>query len=379
MPVVEHWAFLDHAAVAPIPRPTHEAVSAWLEDAMLQPGVAWGKWAERLEGVRRSAARLLHARPDEVALIRNTTEGINLVAEGWPWQPGDNVVTPAGEFPSNLYPWMNLASRGVELRVVPNAGMRVDLDRLEAACDSRTRVVAASWVGYASGWRTDVARLAEVAHRHGGLLFLDAIQGLGAFPLDVTAAGVDFMAADGHKWLLGPEGAGLFYARREHLDRLRPIGLGWNSVAHAGQFDNVSLALKPSAARFEGGTYPMPGLIGLGASLDLLLDQGIANIAARILELGDEACRRLQAIGAEIASHRDVDADGHNGRSGIISFELPGCSPPLVRRECQRRGVVLNCRGGRLRISPHAYNNQEDIERLIAALEEISRTTSAKT
>ena len=228
-------------------------------------------------------------------------------------------------------------------------------------------LVSVSWVGFASGYRLDVASLVRDAHQRELFVFLDAIQGLGAFPLDVTAAGVDFLAADGHKWLLGPEGAGLFYLRREHLDLLRPLGLGWNSVAHSGQFDNAALTLKPSAARYEGGTYPMVCLQGLGASLELLLAHGIDQIAARILELTDLACRRLEQIGAVIASPRAFDVRS-DGRSGIVSFELPGRSPLIVRRECLRRGVAINCRDGRLRISPHAYNNEEDIERLMAAL-----------
>lgn len=363
MPITERWVFLDHAAVAPLPRKVHQVMSQWLDDAMREGGVAWRRWADRLETVRQSAARLLGAATAEVALVRNTTEGINFVAEGFPWRPGDNVVMPAGEFPSNLYPWVNLASRGVELRIVSGDGPRVDLDRLAAACDARTRIVAASWISYATGWRNDVAALVEIAHRRGGYLFLDAIQGLGAFPLDVAATGVDFLAADGHKWLLGPEGAGLFFLRREHLDLLRPLGLGWNSVVQAGQFDNPALDLKPSAARYEGGTYPMAGLAGLGASLEILLNLGTAAIADRILELTDLACQRLSEIGAVIVSSRDGEH-----KSGIVSFELPGRSPVAVRKECLQRGVVVSCRAGRLRISPHAYNDESDMERLIAAL-----------
>jgi selenocysteine lyase/cysteine desulfurase len=239
MPCAEKWAYFDHAAVAPISAPARTALVAWANDLAENGCADWPRWAERLEDVRRRGAELISASTDEIALIRNTTEGVNLVAEGFPWQAGDNVVVPADEFPTNLYPWMNLAARGVEVRRVPVDQGRVDLDRLAAACDARTRIVAVSWVGYASGWRNDVDALVELAHGRGALLFLDAIQGLGVFPLDVRRTPVDFLAADGHKWLLGPEGAGLFYLRREHLDLLRPVGLGWNSVVQSYDFDRI--------------------------------------------------------------------------------------------------------------------------------------------
>ncbi len=363
MPVTEHWAYFDHAAVAPLSAPAHVAIDGWADDTLRHGDVNWIQWERRLEDVRRAGARLLGADTAEVALVHNTTEGISLVAEGFPWRAGDNVVTLADEFPSNQYPWMNLADRGVETRRVDLVNGQVSLDALSRACDDRTRVVAVSWIGYASGWRIDLEKVAKIAHDQGGYLALDAIQGLGAFPIDVKAAGIDFLAADGHKWMLGPEGAGLFYLRREHLDLLRPLCVGWNSVAHAHDFGRIELALKDTAARYEGGTYNMGGLLALGASLEMLLDFGIDNIAQRILEITDLACDRLREIGARIASCREPDH-----ASGIVSFELPGRDPNSVRQQCARRGVALNCRAGRMRISPHAYNNEEDVERLIQAI-----------
>ena len=195
--------------------------------------------------------------------MRNTTEGINLVAEGFPWRDGDNMVTLADEFPSNQYPWMNLSSRGVECRRVPTIDGRVDLAAIERACDARTRIVAISWVNFAHGWRNDLDALAELAHRRGAHLFVDAIQALGVFPLDVRRTPIDFLAADGHKWLLGPEGAGLFDVRREHLEKLRPLGLGWNSVSQGRDYNRIELTVKDTAARYEGGSYNMAGLLGL--------------------------------------------------------------------------------------------------------------------
>ncbi|MCA9246227.1 MAG: aminotransferase class V-fold PLP-dependent enzyme [Planctomycetales bacterium] len=346
-----------------MPEPTRAALAEFIQQAAADGVTAWPTWNRRLNHVRRLGAELLRADVDEVALIRNTTEGISLVAEGFPWQPGDNVVTLADEFPSNVYPWLNLKSRGVETRRLATDGGAISLQALRDACDERTRIVTLSWVNYATGYRHDLNAIAELVHQQGALLFVDAIQGLGVYPLDVRATPIDFLAADGHKWMLGPEGAGLFYVRREHLDRLRAIGVGWHSVVHSQDFQHIALDLKPAASRYEGGSQTMIGMTGFGASLELLLAYGADRIERRLLDYTDMACEQLQSIGAQVASHRDGTC-----RSGIVAFELPGQDPATIRERCLEAAVVVNVRGGRLRISPHAYNNEDDLDRLIAAL-----------
>jgi selenocysteine lyase/cysteine desulfurase len=194
-------------------------------------------------------------------------------------------------------------------------------------------------------------------------LFVDAIQGLGVFPLDVRRTPVDFLAADGHKWLLGPEGAGVFFTRLEHLNRLRPVGVGWNSVRNSHDFSHIELVFKDTAARYEGGSQNVAGLLALEASLDLLGRFERQAIADRVLEVSELACRRLAEIGAVILSDRSAA-----NRSGIVSFEFPGRDPRELRQRCEDRKILLSCRAGRLRISPHAYNNAEDVDRLIEAL-----------
>jgi cysteine desulfurase/selenocysteine lyase len=390
MPICDRFAYFDHAGVAPLPRPAADAMAAWAQDAAASGNYNWRQWQRRLEDARSLAAGLIGAATEEIALVRNTTEGVTLVAEGFPWREGDNVVLPACEFPSNRFAWQNLASRGVKARLVPCADGRLDLAALADACDRRTRLIAVSWVDYVAGWRNDPAALAELAHERGALLFLDAIQGLGMFPLDVQSAGIDFLAADGHKWLLGPEGAGLFYVRQEHLDLLRPIGIGWNSSIHAGDFTRPEMALKPTAERYEGGTYPVATLVGLAESLRLLTSVPTEAIAARLLEITDTLCERLRRRGATIVSDRtgarrtDCQSvrdggEAHGGRidnpsyvtdrrSGIVAFDLPGRDPTEIRARCRAASVILNCRGGHVRVSPHVYNNGDDLDRLVAAL-----------
>jgi cysteine desulfurase / selenocysteine lyase len=366
MPITARWAYFDHGAVAPLPEATRVAIAAWLDEAALEGDVSWPAWSQQVERTRQLAANLVAAEVEEIALVPNTTTGINLVAEGFPWREGDNVVTLANEFPSNLYPWLNLASRRVETRQVLVEGGRVDLNRVKEAIDSRTRLVSLSWVGFASGWRTDPRAVAEICHRKGCLFFLDAIQGLGVFPLDVEASGIDFFAADGHKWLLGPEGAGLLYVRRKHLELLRPLGLGWHSVQSSGGFTS-EMNLRPTAARYEGGTQNMAGMIGLGASLAMLTELGVgptrSPVADLILSVTDYACERLTSAGAVLLSPRVGEH-----RSGIVTFEFPGQDPNTIRKALLAVGIVTSCRGGGVRISPHGYNTREEIDRLLEAL-----------
>lgn len=368
MPVAERWAYFDHAAVAPIPERAAAAVRKWCEESLTDGDTRWPEWSRGSEATRDAAARLIGADRDEIALVPNTTAGITLVSEGLDWRPGDNVVTLADEFPSNAYPWLNLASRGVETRRVPTAtNGRLDLEKLAAACDGRTRIVSVSWVSYSTGYRHEIKRIAAIAHEHGALMMLDAIQGLGALPFRVRDTPIDFLSADGHKWMLGPEGAGFAFIRREHLDKLRPFGVGWHSVVHSSDYTHIELNLKPSAARYEGGSQNMVGMLGFGASLELLLELGVENVAASIFDITNTACERLQTAGAIVISDRRPEH-----RSGIVAFEWPGPDPLAVKKHCLKQKVVLSCRAGRLRISPHAYNNEEDLDRLIEALESFS-------
>jgi selenocysteine lyase/cysteine desulfurase len=371
MPVTERWAYFDHAAVGPLTRAAGEAIQRYSTQCLESGDVHWPQWAAGVEQTRALAAEMIGALPQEITLVHSTTEGISLVAEGLDWQPGDNIVLPAGEFPTNVYPWLHLQSRGVEVRQVAMPEVVWDYQRLADACDRRTRLISCSWVGFANGFRCDPAVVSQIARQFGAYFLLDAIQGLGVFPLDVKSAGVDFLSADGHKWMLSPEGAGMAYIRHDLLDQLRPMIVGWNSVVGRFDFNNLHLQFRPEAARYEAGAQNMVGQLAFGGSLQTLRHAGLSSthwaLADQVLHSVSLLTQRLQSLGAEVA---ELPA---NSRSGIIMFQMPGQDPMAVRQRLLDAGVVLSCRGGRLRAAVHAYNDDSDFDRLIGALEGMER------
>ena len=383
MPVAERWAYFDHAAVAPLSLPAQKALADWSDEVTTNGDVNWSEWRKRVEPVRKNFAKLLSCQPSEVAFVSNTTSGLSIIAESFPWQPGDNVVLASGEFPANRNSWRCLIPRGVEVRIVESEpGSDVcEIDKLMAATDSRTRIVTASWVGFVTGWRHDLDELADACHRRGILLCVDAIQGLGAIPLDLSRTPVDFLAADGHKWMLGPEGAGVLFIRQEHLELLRPIGIGPNSIGFSGSYlgsvadfsdaaagYRVARPLQPremwsAARRFEGGTANAGGILALGASLDLLLSFDIDAIWSRLCDVTDQLRELLTSLNFAIRS-----SESPARRSGIVSCEVSDDARRRIDTTAKPAGVVLNFREGLMRFSPHAYTNDLDLERLRSAL-----------
>ncbi len=363
-PVAEHWAYFDHAAVAPLPKRAGQALREWVADQECNGVVHWPQWGAKVEQARADVAQLINAHVDEVAFIPNTTSGIGLVAEGYPWRPGDSVVTAAEEYPSNLFPWMNLASRGVSVRTVATrADGRIWVEDLASAIDSTTRVLTISHVEFATGFRNDLDRLAEVCQSRGVALFVDAIQGLGPLTIDVRATPIDFLAADGHKWLLGPEGAGLLYIKRDWIDRLRPIGVGWKSVVSDYNSAGIDFTLKPNAGRWEGGTFAMAPLQAFAQSLSLLLEVGPDQVSRRILDRAEAVRAVARSAGWSVyGSTRPEDG------SGIVAISKPGIDHVAFAQNLRERRIALACRRGRLRISPHIYTDADDLGRLAEAL-----------
>jgi cysteine desulfurase/selenocysteine lyase len=312
---------------------------------------------------RERVGRFIGAGADEIAFLRNTGDGANVVALGLDWKPGDEIVMSDDEFGSNAYPWLAVRESGVEIRYIRVPKERMTPDTLRTAMTPRTRLVAVSWVSFADGYRHDLAALAEVAHAGGALLCVDSMQGLGAFPLDVKACGVDAMYAGGAKWLLSPHGVSILYVDRALQERLVVRWRGWRDVADIWSFLDYEQPLAPNAARYEGGTLNLLGVAGLATSLDVLDGAGVPAIAGHVLELTDHLVDGLRNHGAEIDTER-----GAGISSGIVTFRVRGTDPVALGRRLRAAGIVTTYRAGGVRVAPHGYNTVEEIDAVLAAL-----------
>jgi cysteine desulfurase/selenocysteine lyase len=369
-PVLRHWDFYNHAGVAPLARVAAEALRTYARQAE-EGAYLDTQWYRNIESLRDSTAALLNAHRDEIAFIKNTSEGLATIASGLAWKPGDRIVTTAIEYPANMYPWMDLARRhGVELitvpeRTSPDGSRHVDLaDLLTAADHPRTRLLTLSHVEYASGQRWDLAAIGQFCRERGKLFCVDAIQSLGVLPIDVVSMNIDYLSADGHKWLLGPEGAGILFCRRDLLPETRPLSIGWMNVVDAQNYGNYNFTLRPDAAKFECGSWNVPGFLALKASLELLQSLGTSAIAARLKLLTGRLSTGLTEKGYTLISPRNADA-----WSGILSFTSTAHNHDLIVRTLRKdHRVELALREGRLRASPHFYNTEEQIDRLLSLL-----------
>lgn len=358
--------YLNHAAVAPWPRRTAEAVAAFAEENRRLGAARYPRWLAVEARLRRRLAELVGAAsPDDVALMKNTSEALSVIAFGLEWRPGDNVVSFAGEFPSNRIVWEALAPRGVELRLA-DPGAADPEQALLALCDDRTRLVAISSVQYASGLRARLEPIGAFCRARGILFCVDAIQSLGALVFDAVVAGVDFVVADGHKWMCGPEGLALFWSRPQAREQLQLLQFGWHMVEHAGEFDRREWRPAASARRFECGSPNLLGIHALEASLSLLQEVGMETVEQRLRERVAVALEEVQRRGFERLSPDDPER-----RSGIVTFRVPGREPEALHQQLMQRGVICACRGGGIRFSPHWYTSREQLRRAFRLLDEL--------
>lgn len=358
-PVTERLVYLNHAAVAPLCRAAAEAMQHLAQDALDYGSDHYQNWMETYAGLRASTARLINATPAEIAIVKNTSEGIATVATGIKWKKGDVVVAFSEEFPANFYPWKRLEAAGVEVRWL---SIFDDLECIDNACKG-ARMLAISYVQYLSGYRVDLEKIGEICHRRGCFFLVDAIQGMGAFPIDVRAAKIDALSADGHKWLLGPEGCGVLYVRREVQDEIEPIEFGWTNVAKYYDYSSRDMALRPDAGRYECGTLNTIGCYGLRASIDFLLEVGIENTACAIQALGDRVWDGVTALGFETLGRR-----GPESGAGIVSFRKPGVDSQTIVRKLKDANIVTAPRQGWVRTAPHFYIAPEEIDGMLSVL-----------
>ena len=362
-PVTDEVIFFDHARVAPLPERLRKVVTAFVDDATDFGTVHYETWMLELECTRKKFAQLINADMDEVAFIKNTSEGISIVANGFDWQSGDNVVIPDIEFPANVYPWWNLKQRGVETRMVKSIEGRVLFDDLAKKVDDRTRILSISSVECNSGFRSDLNRIGAFCREKGVLFFVDAIQSLGVLPMDVKKDYIDFLSADGHKWMLSVEGLGGFYISKEVIDRIRPVTMGWGNVVNAENFMDYDFTLKKDAKKFEEGTPNTMSIHAFGAALGLLLEAGIDNIENRVMNLGDCIIAELNRRDIKIYSSTISEE-----RSGNVSFTLNKDVDTLYSFMMENK-VKLTVRDGLVRLSPHFYNNEDEILKVFDLLD----------
>ena len=366
-PVTRASVYLAHAGVCPLPRRVAEAVSA---GAVAGTGGDQETAVPRdfLAGTRALGARLLSCTPAEVALVGPTSLGLSFVAAGLPFETGDEILVYFDDYPSNVYPWLALEARGVRVRRLESSVLgRLEVEDVLTQVTSQTRLVALASCHFIAGWRLDYARLGRELRARGVWFCLDAIQTLGAFPMDVTY--VDFLAADAHKWLLGPCAAGLLYVRKALHEVLSPVVFGWHNVRCPDFVASAEMQLRPDARRYEAGSANLLGTIGLRASLELMLEVGTDAIARELLRKRDWIVPALEAQGFDVLG-AEAPADR---ASGITSFYRPGRDMTAVHQRLEAAGVVTSLRKSRdgqnyIRISPHFYNTDAELERLIAAL-----------
>src|SRR4051812_43909600 len=355
-PVTKQLIYLNHAAVAPLSRRAADAMKEVTEQACQVGSLHYTEWMKCYSDLRLAAARLINAGKDEIAIVKNTSEGISFIAEGFPWKAGDQVIAFREEFPANYYPWLRLEARGVKLKWL---SIYNPIETIAAALPG-TRLLAISFVNYLSGYRVDLPTIGRLCRDSGCFFFVDAIQGMGVLPLDVQESEIDALAADGHKWMLGPEGNGILYVRKKWQDLIRPPEFGWTNPANYFDYGTRDMTLRPDAGRYECGTLNTVGCYGLRAALDLILEVGVPTISAAVDSLAQQVEEGARDRGYEVLVPRSR-ATG----SGIVSFRHPNMASSAIVSAFKAQNILATPRQGWVRVSPHFYISPEEIDSVI--------------
>jgi cysteine desulfurase/selenocysteine lyase len=366
-PVTRDKIFLAHAAVCAMPRHVAEAVRDYALKTTLGDQEETMPVAQ-IHKARAVAAKLLQAQTDEIAFVGPTSLALSFVASGLPWRKGDNLLVYFDDYPSNVYPWMALAEWGVEVRLlnVKEYG-RIRAVDVIGQVDEQTRLVALASNHFVAGYRLDIDAIGKALRDRNILFCVDGIQTVGAFPTSV--AHVDFLAADAHKWLLGPCGAGLFFVRKSLQEKLRPAVYGWHNIRCPNFVAQEQLVYPPDARRYEAGSANLLGLVGLNAAMELLLEIGVENIAARLLHLRSLLVPALQQKGWTVLQ---ADTPPQNA-SAIVSFYRPETDLPALHQKLMSAHIETSLRTDRsgrhyIRVSPHFYNTDDEIHKLLENL-----------
>lgn len=364
-PAAQKYTYLNSAAVSPVPSVSVEAVLSQLKDVSENGSVNFNDWIATKDRARSLIAEMLCVKAEQIAFLRNTSDGFASVAGGLSWKKGDNIVSFEREFPANFYAWRMVRDKfGVELRLCPERGGRIDLDEFTALIDENTRLVTISAVQFASGFRADLEKIGAAARKVDALFAVDMIQGFGASGFDLPAQFVDIACGASHKWLVSPEGCGILYLSDRARERIAPTLVGWISVETPWDFEDTEQNFKPTALAWESGTNGASLFYGLEQSLKLLHETGLPNIENYLAELTDYLCELVSGKDYEIISSR---AKGE--KSQIVCVEhRGGLSSNEIFKRLEAEKIIVSPRGSRLRIAPHFFNNRADIENLVENL-----------
>ncbi len=361
-PVTREYAYLNHAAVGPLPGRVVDATKRVVEEKT-EGDLHWESWEETAEATRRAIADLIKARQEEIALVHSTSEGLAIVANGLSYEKGQNIVTCDLEFMSNLFPWQAITKRwGLELRVVRNRDGMLRMEDFADAIDANTKIVALSYVQYSNGFRTDLRELCKIAHEHEAYVVTDAVQAVGQMPVDVGGLGVDFLATSGYKWLLSPISTGFLYVKRNLFDEVWPTIVGYRSDEDQMSYEFREYQPAMTARRYEDGQINFPGFAGMKEAIGLLENVGLENVWDRIATLTERLCDGLRNR-ANVKLRSRVD---EGCRSGILNVACR--NPDSALNHLLERGIVVSVRGGGLRISPHFYNAESEIDKLLSEM-----------
>jgi cysteine desulfurase / selenocysteine lyase len=373
-PITRNCVYLNHASDGPLPSPVVRMLNTHIEDTSNFGNVHFARWIGHVQGAHRRMANMIHVRPDQVAMTSSTGDGLMMIAGGLRWQSGDLIVSAECEFPSNVYPWLNLQEQGVQIHLVKMRENRITVEDVLSSITDRTRLISLSLVEFSTGYRNDIAAIARYCHERGIICGIDAAQALGALDIDAHMFGVDYLAAVSHKWLLSPHTMGVLYVADDLQAQLHTVRKGWFSVEAPYDFFNYEQPLKAGMARFEHSTPNGLPILGLDAALGIFecIDGGMVAVEERILGLTSYAIAGLERLGYPVVSPR-----GDGERSGIVCFKLhperQDIGPQQLVDGLASRNIHVAARGDVVRISPHFYNTLEEIDVLLIALEDIRK------